>query len=340
MWEQWLLTGISPRSSCQALRNRIGFYAIRKSVALRSNLKNKHPQSGHFMVSFLKIKIPFWIVAISILPQWVFGSGPVDRRIQTAVDSWVGTGKVAGVVVGLLSPEGQKIFSSGVVSKGSGAKPGPDTIFEVGSITKVFTTLLFMDEVGKGRMALNDPVSIYMPPGLSLPKRARSWRNFWKLPSLEEPVRLRHLALHTSGFPRTPSILDIPKDWSVSDPDYITTAMVEDFFNRFTFKRDPGVAYEYSVINTGLLGIAVCTREQKDYESLLIGRILEPMGLKDTRMELSREQSKRLAQGYGVKGQPVASIHMARETAGSGNLKSTARDLLKFISFSLGFQPC
>ena len=269
-----------------------------------------------------------------------YGDGETDRKIHTALQAWVDSGNAVGVVVGVVTPQGWKIYSAGRISKERARIPDGDTVFEIGSITKVFTTLLFIDEVAKGRMSLNDPVSIYMPPGVGFPRRGRPWYEFWMPPVLNKPVRLRHLAFHTSGFPRMPKVTEIPRDWKADDPDYITVEMLKDYFGRFTFDIDPGVRYEYSVVNTGVLGIAICGREQKDYESLLVERILSPLGLKDTRVVLTPSQKGRMAQGYGPQNQPVSMTHMALSTAGSGSLKSTANDLLKFMSCSLGFSPC
>lgn len=297
-------------------------------------------KSPLFMRRFLILFFALLLFSFSLGKFPAYGGSDTDMRIRTALQAWVDSGDVVGVVVGVVTPQGQKIYSAGKTWREKGPKPDGNTIFEVGSITKVFTTLLFIDEITKGRMSLDDPVSMYLPMGMSFPKRGRPWFEFWMPPVMNKPVRLRHLAFHTSGFPRMPKVTDIPRGWKVNDPDYITVEMLKDYFDRFSFDIDPGARYEYSVVNTGVLGFAICNRENKDYESLLVERILEPMGLKDTRVVLSPSQKGRMAQGYGPQNQPVAATHMALSTAGSGSLKSTADDLVKFMSFSLGFHPC
>ena len=76
-----------------------------------------------------------------------------------------------GAVVGLLTPEGRSFATYGRISLG-GQEATPDTIFEIGSITKVFTAFLLADMVERGEVVLNDPVRKFLPTSVTGCRRA------------------------------------------------------------------------------------------------------------------------------------------------------------------------
>jgi len=76
-----------------------------------------------------------------------------------------------GVVVGAIEPKGQRVIAYGKLDSGNSQPLNGDTIFEIGSITKVFTSLLLADMVNKGEVQLSDPISKYLPPGVKAPSR-------------------------------------------------------------------------------------------------------------------------------------------------------------------------
>ncbi|MDP1592615.1 MAG: serine hydrolase, partial [Prosthecobacter sp.] len=102
----------------------------------------------------------------------------------------------AGMVVGLLDEHGSRIFSAGKLDNGTDAKVDGDTIFEIGSVTKVFTSLLALDMARRGEVKMDDPVAKYLPERV-------------KVPAFEgKEITLRHLAAQDSGLPWNPDDLD------------------------------------------------------------------------------------------------------------------------------------
>jgi CubicO group peptidase (beta-lactamase class C family) len=73
------------------------------------------------------------------------------------------------MVVGILTPEGRRVIASGELNQGDPRSLDGDTVFDIASVTMVFTSLLLADMVGRGEVALTDPVSKYLPSGLKLP---------------------------------------------------------------------------------------------------------------------------------------------------------------------------
>jgi CubicO group peptidase (beta-lactamase class C family) len=93
-----------------------------------------------------------------------------------------------GIVAGVTGPQGRKVVTFGDPQVLNG-----DTVFEIGSITKVFTALLLCDMVRRNEVALSDPVSRYLPASTSVPRRSG------------RDISLADLATHTSGLPCLPS---------------------------------------------------------------------------------------------------------------------------------------
>ena len=178
-----------------------------------------------------------------------------------------------GIVVGVIEPQGRRFVSYGSLQKGGTRRPDADTVFEIGSVTKVFTSLLLSDMVQRGQVSLDDPVSKYLPDGVKVPERNG------------RAITLVDLATHTSGLPRLPGNLH-PKDPANPYADYSSEQLYE-FLSTYQLPRDVGSKFEYSNLGGGLLGFALARRAGTDYESLVRSRITAPLGMKSTGITLS-----------------------------------------------------
>ena len=116
-----------------------------------------------------------------------------DAEIRRIVAERVDAHRQAtGVVVGVIEPAGRRILSYGTPGRGIEQPLGGDTVFEIGSVTKVFTSLLLADAVGRRELSLSDPIATYLPAGVGVPERGG------------KTIALQDLATHTSGLPRLP----------------------------------------------------------------------------------------------------------------------------------------
>jgi CubicO group peptidase (beta-lactamase class C family) len=249
-------------------------------------------------------------------------STPVDADIKSLLRDRVaqpnhGTCLVAGVI----DATGSKVVSYGNLSESNPRAADGDTVFEIGSATKVFTGLLLADAAQRGEVALDDPVSKFLPQSAKTPSRNG------------RQITLLDLATHTSGLPRLPDNL-APSDPANPYADY-TPEKLYQFLSGYKLPREIGSKFEYSNLGVGLLGHALALRAATGYEDLLVGRIAAPLGMNATRISLSPDLKSRLAQGHGVDGQPAANWDMAT-LAGAGGVRSTANDLLKFVAANLG----
>ena len=222
--------------------------------------------------------------------------------------------KAIGVLAALLTPEGKSFASYGRVSL-DGPAPTQDTIFELGSIGKVFTSLLLADMVEKREVALDDPVKKYLPASVRVPSRGG------------REITLRHLATHASGLPRDSVYVDLSGD--ISPYTGYAPGDLYAFLGGYQLSREPGSQVEYSNVGMGLLGHALELRAGMSYEDLLRRRILEPLGMTNTGVTLSAEQDSRRATGHNPRLLPVPTW-TGGVIAPAGGVSSTSADMLKF----------
>lgn len=247
-----------------------------------------------------------------------------DGEIRTILSERIDVQRQSvGIVVGVLEPAGRRIVTYGSPAKGDARPLDGDTVFEIGSISKVFTALLLADAVERGEVAMTDPVSRYLPASVKMPERGRA-------------ITLQDLATHTSGLPRLPNNMT-PKDGANPYADY-TVEQLYAFLSAYELTRDVGAQYEYSNLGGGLLGHVLTLRTGSTYEALVEARITGPLGMTSTRITLPAELRARLAAGYGPTLQPAANWDLPT-LAGAGALRSTASDLLIFLSAALGDRP-
>ncbi len=226
-----------------------------------------------------------------------------------------------GIVVGVIDSTGRRIISYGNFNLGDNRAVDGNTIFEIGSITKVFTSLLLADMAQRGEVALTDPVAKYLPAGVKMPERNG------------RQITLEDLATHTSGLPRLPSNLN-PKDATNPYADYSVEQLYQ-FLSAYQPTRDTGSQYEYSNLGGGLLGHVLARRAAMDYEMLVRSRICEPLGMRSTRVSLSDDMKNRFAVGHEATMQPVADWDLPT-LAGAGALRSTGNDMLTLVAANLG----
>jgi len=248
---------------------------------------------------------------------------PTDAQICDMLVERVDTQhQSVGIAVGVIDATGRRTVSYGRFDADDKRAVDADTIFEIGSVTKVFTSLLLADMVQRGEVALTDPVAKYLPPGVKVPE------------SDGRQITLEDLATHTSGLPRLPSNLH-SKDSANPYADYSVEQLYE-FLSGYQLTRDIGSKYEYSNLDGGLLGHVLARRAGMDYEKLVRSRICEPLGMRSTGITLSDEMKARFAVGHDATMRLVA--HWDLPTlAGAGALRSTANDMLTFVGANLGY---
>jgi len=286
-------------------------------------------------VAVMKIQtllVAFFSVLMSCLPLPAGAAGGTDSlppaaassqvlatewrpRIDALVRPLIETERSAGIVVGVYH-QGRRFFAGyGKTDLEGGRLPDEKTIFEIGSLTKVFTTLALARAVTDQGLRLATPVKDLLPPAAKVPRFGT------------REITLLDLATHYSGLPR------IPENFRPADPmdpyqDY-TRRELYAFLAGYRLPRTPGAAYEYSNLGAGLLGHALSLKSGKSYEQLILTGICRPLGLTDTSFVVPHRDLPRFAPGYGPDLNRVP--HWQFDVlAPAGALRSTAADLLKF----------
>jgi len=248
---------------------------------------------------------------------------PNDTEIRTVLTQRIDQARQSvGIVVGVIEPKGKRIVAYGALDQGDPRPLNGDTLYEIGSVTKVFTSLLLSGMVQRGEVALTDPVAKYLPTSVKVPERGG------------RSITLQDLATHTSGLPRLPNNL-LPKDPGNPYADY-TVEQLYEFLSGYTLTRDIGTQYEYSNLGGGLLGHVLARRAGMDYEALVRSRITEPLQMKSTAITLTPELKARLAAGHDPNLKRAANWDLPT-LAGAGALRSTANDMLAFLAANLGY---
>jgi D-alanyl-D-alanine-carboxypeptidase/D-alanyl-D-alanine-endopeptidase len=175
-------------------------------------------------------------------------SGPSsDAEIRQILINRIDTDRQSvGIVVGVIDAKGRRIISYGHLEKGDDRPLNGDTVFEIGSITKVFTALLLADMAQRGEARLDDPIAKYFSPSVKIPERDG------------RAITLVDLATHTSALPSVPTNFR-PKDAANPCADY-TNEQLYAFLSSYQLIRAPGVKFEYSNFGFGLLGEGLATR--------------------------------------------------------------------------------
>jgi serine-type D-Ala-D-Ala carboxypeptidase/endopeptidase len=229
--------------------------------------------------------------------------------------------KNVGMVIGIVDEHGSNIYSAGTMDNGTSQEVGGDTIFEIGSVTKTFTTLLLQDMVERKLMALDDPVQKYLPQSIKMPTHNG------------KQITLLDLATQTSGLPFNPNKLVLEGN-NFAD---FTAEKMYDFLSEFTLNHNPGTKFEYSNTGMGLLGHVIALKAGKDYESLVVDRICRPLNMQSTCITLTPELESRLAMGHDNSGKTVTNWQWRVQVmAGAGAMRSTVSDMLKYVSANLG----
>ena len=195
------------------------------------------------------------------------------------------------------------------------------TVFEIGSVTKVFTALLLADQVVAGSVELEQPLHELLPD-VRIPVRGR-------------PITLADLATHTSGLPRLPRSMLRQAMRNRSDPyAHFTEHDVHAGLERARLRREPGGKWRYSNFGAAVLGHALAKHAGTTYDHLLRERVTGPLGLVDTVITLRPDQVQRAARGHTRWRHPTNDWSMPAMPA-MGAVHSTAADLTKFLHAQL-----
>ncbi len=257
--------------------------------------------------------------ALALVPAAAVAAVP---DVQAAIDAW-NQGRSGGVAVAWVDEFGTRFFQTGRFSRTDARPITPDTQFEIGSVTKVFTSLLLAEGERAGKVSRDDPVTKY----LKIPAKPEDLVRIGK-------ITLLMLATHTSSLPR------LPANFAPSNPqdpyaDYTMDRLLAGLAASGATVEAPA-PYAYSNFGAGVLGQALAAAWGESYPEALRRHVLEPLGLAHTSLALTGAPAAAdLAPGHDAKGDAAANWTFDA-IAPAGALRSSARDMALFLQACLG----
>lgn len=243
----------------------------------------------------------------------------LQDKVTAVCNNYIEKGKAPGIFVGII--QGDRIYMRGygVMDKQTKVPIDSNTIFEIGSISKVFTAELTQLLVDRGELNWNDNIIRYMPTEVKLK---------------DDSTTLWHLATHTSGYPRLPKVWYEKLEQNECDP--YTALSPEDLFaylNNATDKKKPSPEnFDYSNVGAGLLGHILEWKMNVSYEQMLQEMILHPLAMMNTSSIAA--DSAMFATGYDEKGNKTC--HWSFPVLYSaGAIRSSGADMMKFLAANM-----
>ena len=243
----------------------------------------------------------------------------IKKIVDGIMQPYIAQNQLPGAIVG-LSIHGHRYYFPYGKATDSGTPFGPDTLVEIGSCTKVFTTTLFALAINRKQIDPNASAQTYMPGGYKLTPGARA------MTPLE-------LADFTSGLPDDPT--NLPRGLEQRSLEHYTTKDFLTWVAHWTPATPLPAPYKYSNAGIGLLSYLIMTATATQWDNQLNGEILDPLAMPDTTLRPNGAQMKRMAKGHTRNGSdappwPVYAWYAA------GGLRSTAEDMLSFGEANLG----
>ncbi len=248
------------------------------------------------------------------------GVGAVFERVCDAIRESMEETQTPGAAVGLLQDGEEHVAGFGVTSVENPLDVTPDTLFQIGSITKTFTGTAAMRLVERGDLDLDAPVRTYLPE-LKLSDEAVAAR-----------VTMRHLLTHTGGW-----LGDYFEDFGTGDD---ALARICDTMSGLPQLTPVGEVWSYNNAGFYLAGRVIEVVAGAPYERAVQELVLDPLGLEHSFFFADDVMTRRFAVGHhrNEGGPPTVARPwpIGRAHHPAGGIASTVRDLLRYARFHLG----
>jgi D-alanyl-D-alanine-carboxypeptidase/D-alanyl-D-alanine-endopeptidase len=256
-----------------------------------------------------------------------------DRLLEEAVGftgsiAFLGSG-APGLVIGAVR-HGETAFAGfGEITEGSDKVPDEHTLMRIASISKVFCGDLMASMAVDGTINPADPLAKHLGPDWTVPARDG------------HSPRLVDLVTQASGLPRElPNQVPPGEDDDPARKDDPYGGNTYDLSRAELAKTDPylfapGTGIFYSNWGYDLLGLALSNAGGKPYFDLLSERVLDPLGLTDTRLNLQGDDKARTMQGHFFDGTPMNYVNSPDTIACAGGLYTSAADMMKYLDWHL-----
>lgn len=262
------------------------------------------------------------VILITLIIAIVSGnSQAASAELENVLKHKVETEKLSVGIAAAIIENGQVSFINvGVANKETAQEIDQNTLFEIGSVSKVMTSTALATFVNEGKLKLSDSVQSYLPESVRLPINN------------DKAITFESLANHRSGLPRLPSNMPF------GDPlnpyvDY-TTEMMYEFLNQYTLPREVGESPEYSNLAVGLLGHTLAKIDDVNYEQMLKQRVLKPLKMNDTYVDVPTSVLSRRSKGHNGNLESTKYWQLPA-IAGAGAVVSDASDMALYLKANM-----
>ncbi|MCA6241368.1 MAG: beta-lactamase family protein [Phenylobacterium sp.] len=265
----------------------------------------------------------------------------IDRFLE---EKYLASGRLPFVHL-QVTRGGERVHETvqGLADRERGRAATREGVHRIYSMTKPITSLAFMMLVEEGKVALDDPVSRFIPEWKDLAVFSAGTGPYLTTPPAR-PIQMVDLLRHTSGltygFQTRTNVDAAYRKLKIADahgpldmPGFVDTLA------RLPLEFSPGEAWNYSV-STDVLGVLVERISGQRFQDFLAERILAPLGMTETGFSVRADQAKRFSACYAptpeggltLQDDPVTSAYhqTPRFHSGGGGLVSTADDYMKF----------
>lgn len=275
---------------------------------------------------FLSAGFPAAVMAQNIKPQ----GANIDTIVPHAAKDFIGGKPWVSLSAGVVIDGRINLYNFGSVGKDKVQPPSNQTIYEIGSISKTFASVILAHAVLEKRVKLDDDIRKYLNDGY---------------PNLQygsEPIRLLHLVNLTSRVPdNLPDNQDIFKNTS-ADSALFAIAKLHNGYTKQDLLRDlhnakldtvPGIMPRHSNVAGQLLGYILENIYHKPYDELVKAYITGPLKMTNTFMTMPVDKAGQFVQGYNVSGRPMPNI--PDDAKAAGGMHSSIEDLTRYMKYHL-----
>ena len=245
----------------------------------------------------------------------------ISDILKETIREKVDNGTHESLFVGIIDHDGTEQYYYGNIAKDE--KPiDEDTLFEIGSVSKVFTSLILADMVIHDEVRLDDSIDKFLPENINTP----SFNG--------EKITLLDLSTHTSGLPVMPNYPpnpDLDKKYEYNKDG------IYEYLSDFVIHREIGSQFEYSNTGGSLLGHILSLHEEKSFEATLKERVLDKLGMSSTCINQCNDLRDRFAKPHSL-GEQVDEVNLPDELAGAGAIRSSGKDMLAFLSYAMDLE--
>ena len=254
-----------------------------------------------------------------------------DNKKQTSLDSAIDNVLVdymkspqnSGISIGIIKDSTIFYYNYGETKRNNKTLPSNETLYEIGSLTNTFCGLILAIAINEGKIKLEDDIRKYLPGKYS------------NLETTKSVIHLKHLANHTSGFPRIPeNIKDQPNYDSLNPYKNYDKLMIFEYLKNIKLSHEPGQICEYSTLGIAVLGIILEKVYNKSFDELIKEKICVPNKMNSTGISLTEQQNTLLANGHNSFGNQVPHWDLGGFDA-AGGIKSSTSDMIKYLTYNL-----